>query len=295
MKYLKSLVHAFSYLLVSLLMTITILIALGYLLSYRKANQAVGKINVSVANKIQLNPSPTATLSESIEIENALKSIIASYPQLNWGISFIDITNADKASINGTEVFHGASTTKILIACLLLNQIEQGKYSLDTNLNGATLKQLTWQMVNRSDNDAWEEIMNFIGFNYQAPFAKSLGIYSYDVANNNIDPNDMALLLYKLYGGQILNSSDTALLLSYMQNTNNEELIPPAAPQDALVYHKYGSFGKELDDAAIIDDKKRPFVLVIYTSTASGELTYAQRANVFHQIVKSVYNVIEPQ
>ncbi len=39
----------------------------------------------------------------------------------------------------------------------------------------------------------------------------------------------MALVLTKLFTGQLLTPSNTAQLLAYMQDTNNEELIPAAS------------------------------------------------------------------
>jgi beta-lactamase class A len=110
------------------------------------------------------------------------------------------------------------------------------------------------------------------------------------VVNNKINPNDMALLLEKLYTGKLLNPQNTKLLLSYMQHTNHDDLIPPAVPIGIAVFHKYGSFNGDLHDAAIIDNGKSPFILTIYSSTGSGTLSYAQRVSVFHSIVTAVEN-----
>ena len=145
-------------------------------------------------------------------------------------------------------------------------------------------------MINQSDNNDWETLMQFIGFQYQASYAKSININSYDVMNNRINPNDMSLLLQKLYTGKLLNQQDTNLLLSYMQHTNNDSLIPPAVPSGIKVYHKYGSFNGNLHDTAIIDNGKNPFILTIYSSTKSGALSYQQKVSAFHNIVSAVEN-----
>ena len=132
--------------------------------------------------------------------------------------------------------------------------------------------------------------MKFIGFQYQKPYAEKIGVQTYDVANNKISPNDMSLILAELYQGKLLNSKDSLLLLSYMQHTNNDDLIPPAVPENITVYHKYGTFGGDFHDTAIIDNRKSPFVLTIFTATRSGFLTYSQRIMVFHNIVTAVEN-----
>lgn len=239
-------------------------------------------------------PAPTNNLDE---VKNSIATVVNLYPDLNLGVSFINIKDGKRTDIGGNQIFEGGSTTKVLIAALLLSQVEQGKHTLDQPLDGSTAGERMQQMINRSDNDAWVSLMNFIGFKYQKPFEKSLGISSYDEVTNKFDSNDMALLLYKLYSGQLLNPANTKLLLSYMQKTNNEELIPKAVPVGVTVYHKYGKYDNALHDGAIIDDGHSPFVLVIFTDLKDTTKpdSYAQRVAVFHEIVQAVdYAVASP-
>lgn len=248
---------------------------------------------------VVISPNETSKQQSLTKIIPDINLIAASYPVIDFGISVIDIKSGAQIDINGDEIFDGASTTKVLIACLLLSQVEEGKYSLDKKINDITLNQLLKQMVNRSDNDAWETLMDFIGFKYQTPYVKSIGINSYNVTYNKISPNDMALLLSKLYQGKLLNSENTKLLLSYMQNTNDESIIPPAVPKDIPIYHKYGSYNGTLHDAAIIDDGKNPFSLVVFSATGSGTLSYTKRIKAIRDITKIVEKAeeisIEPQ
>ena len=302
MNYLKKITAIFLLFLLVSVITGAILLGLAWYDSYSPTAQEISKTSVNIpvstdtpiltsATPIPIpSPAPISSLPQLSNIQNFIQTVISSYPQLTWGVSFIDLNSKNVTNINGNKVFTGASTTKVLIACLLLSQVEAGKYNLDKSINGATLKQLLQKMINQSDNDAWTALMNFIGFQYQRPYAQRIGIYSYDVVNNRIDPNDMALLLEQLYTGKLLNQQDTNLLLSYMQHTNNDDLIPPAVPNSIKVYHKYGSFNNDLHDAAIIDNGKNPFVLTIYSSTGSGTLSYAQRVSVFHKIVTAVEN-----
>ena len=297
MNYLKKFTAVFLLFLLVSVLTGAILLGLVWYDSYSSTAREISKISVNnipiltdTPIPTSITPSPTSTLPQISNIQNYIQAAISSYPQLNWGISFIDLNSKAITNVNGNKLFSAASTTKVLIACLLLNQVEAGKYNLEKDLNGTTLKQLLQKMINQSDNDAWTTLMNFIGFKYQQPYAQSIGIYSYDVVNNRIDPNDMGLLLEKLYTGKLLNPQNTKLLLSYMQHTNNDDLIPPAVPSGVKVYHKYGSFNGDLHDAAIIDNGKNPFILTIYSSTGSGTLSYTQRVSIFHSIVTAVEN-----
>ena len=243
--------------------------------------------NNSLVPTVKQEKSGTTTLSTS-KIKDAIETVINNYPQLSFGISFIDLNTGSRVDVNGNQIFTAASTTKVLIACLLLSQVEAGKYSLSQSLDGSTIQVQLQQMINQSSNDSWESLMNFMGFQYQKPYAEKIGVTTYDVANNRISPNDMSSILAQLYQGKLLNPNNTKLLLSYMQHTNNDELIPPEIPQGVAFYHKYGSFEGNLHDTAIVDNGINPFVLTIFTSTRSGFLTYSQRIMAFHQIVKAV-------
>jgi|GEM_PF-1257908 len=238
-------------------------------------------------------PTPTAAPPSGIntvQMKSAIQKIVNAHPELHLGVSYINLKDENRVDVNGADVFTAASTNKVFIACLLLSQVEIGKYSLSQPLDGATVGIHLQRMINQSNNDSWASLMKFIGIQYQAPYAQSLGITSYNFQNNTISPNDMALLLYDLYTGKLLTPSDTLLLLTYMQHTNMEDLIPPAVPDGVNVYHKYGNITTYLHDAAIIDDGKNPFVLTIYSSLGNNTLTYAQRLAVFHAIVITVEN-----
>ena len=52
-----------------------------------------------------------------------------------------------------------------------------------------------------------------------------------------------------------------------MQNTNSEDLMPPALPAGATFYHKHGIYNGNLHDAAIVKYNGKTFVLTVYTHT----------------------------
>ncbi|MEI6477461.1 MAG: serine hydrolase [bacterium] len=248
-------------------------------------------------------PSSTPTLAASATpfavqisvVKIALQKAISAHPELIVGASFIDLNTGTRTDVNGDRVFTAASTTKALIACLVLSQVEAGKHSLSDPLDGGTVKSHLQRMINQSNNDSWMDLMQFIGYSYQIPYAKSIGITTYDFQNNRISPNDDALLLSKLYAGKLLNQADTALLLSYMHDTNFDYLIPPAVPKGVKVFHKYGDYEDGLHDTAIIDDGKNPFVLTIYTNSTSGGLGYEVRYPAFQEITKAVEEAMNVQ
>lgn len=132
-------------------------------------------------------------------------------------------------------------------------------------------------------------------------FAHSIGLSTYDFTDDNlITPADQAILLKKLYEGNLLTTDHTKLLLSYMQHTNNEDLIPAALPTSAVVYHKYGEImdnydehlGYYLHDSAIIEINGQHIVLTIYTRSSSSVNKTAQ-INAIHKITTAVTDFIQ--
>lgn len=243
--------------------------------------------------------STATTIRNQAQLDSSLKTIFADYPQIKVGMAVIDITSGSApgpiATFGQTTPFVAASTNKVLCAVDFLQQVEAGKYKLTNNLGSATAAWQLQQMIQESNNDSWAAFINLMGRPQMQAFAEKNGITSYKANGNLIDPADQARLLEKLYKGQLLNAEHTKLLLSYMQHTNDETLIPAAIPSGVTVYHKYGEllagdddgYGNIVHDVAIISDHGHNFVLTIYTNRVD-ELDITDRQALFHSITKAV-------
>lgn len=252
-----------------------------------KSNQSSTSRVSSLPGEILPTIDPASSSVNIIEVAKTIQTVVDKNPQIDFGVSFVNLKAGGQLDINGDTSFTAASTSKVLIASMLLKKIEAGEISLSRSLSGQTVGDLLKAMLNQSDNEAWLTIMDLLGYPDQISYAKQLGINSYNYSQNTLSSNDMALLLSKLYTGQILNKQHTDLLLSYMQNTIMETLIPPAVPDKITLFHKHGNFEGNLHDAAIIDDGLNPFVLVIFTNN-SGDVGESQRVAVFQEITKNI-------
>jgi beta-lactamase class A len=225
------------------------------------------------------------------KLQSQMADIIAANPDLDISVSIVDINSGTKASYGVGEAFHGASTTKVLTAAAYLHDVEQGKRSLDENLGGGSAESHLKRMINLSDNNSWAVLNSAVGYARLDSYAQSIGVSSCKYLGNLMTSSDQAEILSKLYQGKLLNKAHTDLLLSFMQNTNNEDMIPKVNPGGTL-YHKYGQLEDRLHDSAIINYKNRPIVLVIYTKGLGDGNIYSSRIQLIQTIATTAFTTI---
>jgi len=223
-------------------------------------------------------------------IDTKVQAILATRPDLSIGVSVIDSKTGTQMNYGDQAPYHGASTTKVLTAAAFLHLVETGQYTLASTIDGNAAQEHLRLMLNRSDNNSWAALNSAVGHSELTAYARANGINSYNYVGNTMKPSDQALLLQKIFTGELLDEVHTKLLLSYMQNTNNEDMIPLAVPTGATFYHKYGQLDDRLHDGAIIAYKKRPLIIVIYTKgegDTSG-IVYASRTQLIREIATAV-------
>lgn len=233
-------------------------------------------------------PTPTPATPPAPAIGPALDAEINAVIEANSGyqvgVALIDVADGEVHEYGVRTKFVAASTGKILAAAAYYHLVETGKASLGTPMGASTAGQQIRQMVQQSNNDSWALILAAVGHKGLTNYAASIGI-PYDRTVNALTPAEMARTLSELYSGRLLNAANTAQLLSYMQKTNYEALIPAAAPADVSVFHKYGLLNGYLHDASILVQGERAYVFVVYTLGRDAE---AARARVFHELTSTV-------
>ncbi|MFH5878798.1 serine hydrolase [Arthrobacter sp. NA-172] len=221
-------------------------------------------------------------------LDSEINGIINANSQYQIGVTLIDLSNGSNHQYGVQAPFEAASTAKVLAAAAYYHLVETGAASLDDPLGQYTAGFQIREMIQDSDNDSWSLIMEAEGYSELQAYAESIGV-SYDPMNNTLTPGEMASVLAQLYTGKLLNQQDTAQLLSYMQNTNYETLIPAAVPAGINVYHKYGLLDDELHDASILTKGTSSYVFVVYTKGQDGSDIPA-RTDVIHQLTQAVVN-----
>jgi beta-lactamase class A len=246
------------------------------------------------ASKVAAGPAARAPAALATDVTPALEadinSIIKANGEYQIGVALIDLADGSSHQYGVQEPFEAASTAKVLAAAAYYHLVEAGAVSLDDPLGDYTSGFQIKEMVQDSDNDSWSLIMDSVGLSELQAYASSIGV-DYDPEINTLTPMDMAGILAGLYTGKLLNQQDTAQLLSYMQNTNYETLIPAAVPAGISVFHKYGLLDDELHDASILGNGENAYAFVVYTK-GQDESDIPARTGVFHQLTQAVVNTL---
>lgn len=203
--------------------------------------------------------------------------------QSEFSVTFLDLNSREKFSINGEKSFHAASTSKPIVAAYALTQVDYGKISLGKEIWGLPLSERIRLMINISDNDSWEALLNFFGIARVQGFSRSLGLSATSHVTNTSTTDDLSLFLLKIYQDSILSEDKKELLLRYMQNTEREDRIPAGIIQKKLVFHKSGTYGGEIHDIGIIEHPKNPFILAILSN---GQNDLSRRPAILAEFAK---------
>lgn len=254
-------------------------------LSYVESQIAQNKAAVESAKKLQVQ--------KVVQQAGAtIRSLIAADTNDTIGVAIENVKTGDVTTFGSTNQFEAASTEKVLSAITYYHLVEKGVLSLDDTVGPYPASYQLQQMINQSNNDSWNAINDSVGGNDELQaYASSIGLH-YNVDGNLMSTKDMATLLTKLYTGALLNTDHTKTLLSYMQHTNDETLIPSVLPSGLTIYHKYGELTNGatnvLHDAAVVTDGSGTYAVVIYSDGRTGETA---RTETITQIAQAALTV----
>jgi beta-lactamase class A len=225
--------------------------------------------------------------------DGGIEGILSRSSGFRVGVAVADTAGGAVRTFGDEAAFAAASTAKLITAMAYFQRVEAGEARLDEKLGSYTAAFQLEAMINNSNNDSWLLLMDRLGYRKVTQFAASIGV-TYDPLDNQLTPGEMALVLTKLYSGELLNPVNTAKLLGYMRDTNNEELIPAAASGPGItVYHKYGQLDGSLHDAALLQHRGATYVLVIFTE-GPDTTDEAQRSQLIRDLTSTVVDALFP-
>ncbi len=235
--------------------------------------------------KVEVVPKKEYKPINETQLQTDVASVIAENSSLDIGVSIIDI-RTNKQYTYGVDVpYIAASVGKILSACLLLHEVESGKYTLEQQIGNESARVQIQKMISKSDNESWRAINNDLGRPALQAYAASVGVQNYDADKNTVTPSSVASLLNKLYAHQLLNHDNTSFLLANMQTDLEEiQFIRKYIDPMTSVYHKAGWLDDRAHDTAIVENGDRPYVLVVFSKKRFGDYDFSVGQKIFEEL-----------
>jgi beta-lactamase class A len=258
----------------------------GFLLKNNLAKNETSEAK-QTASEAQVQPEVLPPAVDVNQLKTKLDQIIAKYPGYEVSLAYRDLYTSASLLTGNEDPYIAASVSKLLTATMYLREVQQGKYSLERSVGGASAREQLRVMIEDSDNASWVAFNKLLTNEKLSAYAREIGMEDYVPNSNYTTTFDVALLLEKLYKGQLLNAENTKLLLSFMQKASERGYIVAALPQGFTAYHKIGFLEDRLHDAVIADDGKEPFVLVIFSNT-DGVYNFATGAKMFQELTRAV-------
>lgn len=212
---------------------------------------------------------------------------------VNYSVVVADFNTSLRMEINDTMIYTAASVNKLPILTALYHAAEAGDIDLDDTITlqandilnygtgtmqydppGTTyaIKTVAQLMIKHSDNTAASILThNIVGEQTIQSYVNSLGLTQTDITNNKTSNRDIALLLRKLYEGELANQANTQEMLGFMKDTDFEDRLPALLPDGVTVYHKIGTETRVIHDVGIITDGTRTYYLGVFLGDVTDE------------------------
>jgi beta-lactamase class A len=223
------------------------------------------------------------------------------------GVAVLDLTNGQKWSLNGEQVFPQASSIKIAVLAELYRQEQDsssGKAKLSElytvresdlvadsdvllgmtpGVTRVTYRDLASFMVTVSDNSATNILIDRIGMDNVNKFLDELGLGHTRLRRNMMDlkaasegrenvatPLEMMALLEAIHHGKVLNKTLTEDYFKVL-GMHKDSMLLRGLPDGTKAATKPGQLEGVRNESGIIFAKNRPFVLCIMSTYLRNE------------------------
>lgn len=229
----------------------------------------------------------------------------------NYSVYVKDYNSSFTMGINETVIFTAASVNKVPIVAALYYYAGRGEIDLDERVTiqakdiqhtgtgsirydppGSiySLKTLAKLSIEQSDNTAAYVLGNYtVGIPRIQTLMTDWGLTQTDIVDNKTSNRDMAILLEKIYRGEVTNAASTQEMLAFFKDTEFEDRLPALLPESATVYHKIGNEIAVMHDVGIVTDATATYYIGILTSDITDE---EEAKKIIAQISKLVYDYL---
>lgn len=231
--------------------------------------------------------------------ENNLEKEINKYiedtaTEGKWGVYAKNLaSNKVVVDINNKKM-ESASLIKLFIMATTFDEIKKGNMTLDSVESDLRV------MINASDNDATNRLIDKLGFDKINKYIKDNGYSDTEINRKMLDSTnskdnytsveDAGKILEKIYKGTCVTKEASEKMLEYLKEQKRTEKIPAGVPSGVETANKTGELSDVENDAAIVFKENVPYILVVMSSDLND--TKKARDDI-KEISSKVYKEIE--
>lgn len=230
-----------------------------------------------------------------------------------------DLTN-DKwiYTLNGNKPVQSASTIKVLIMVEALNQVLQGKYSLNQIIDIREEYKVKYSMITDmtlksypyldliilmnivSDNTATNILIDLLGYENINEMARKLGLKNTvlrrkmeefkaikEGRDNYTSAMDMGVIMESLYRNLILTPEMCSLALDILKRQKYKDVLLRLISEDVKIAHKTGGLRNLSHDIGIFYLDSVDYLLGVFVTEAESDV---EAKEIIGKISKVVYN-----
>lgn len=214
-----------------------------------------------------------------------------------------DIKTNQQLGINSSKPFPSASLVKLPIMAALYKAHEEGRVNLNASLaiqrkhkvrdssrlyfarSGTKfpIRELIKRMITESDNTATNVLVDALGFGYLNEKFVEFGLKNTDLKRGVMDlkwrragienytsAEDMALVLEKIYRGELVSAAASAEMLDVLKKQKVNDRIPRWLPDSLVIAHKTGLLHDTVSDCGIVFTAEGDFIICVLTADIRG-------------------------
>ena len=155
-------------------------------------------------------------------LEQRLAALATENPG-DYGFAALDLNTGELVSFNGDQAFPMASTMKIAVAAVYLDEVEAGRRSLDDSVGGVSAYRLMDAMLTRSDNRATDALIAMLG----GPAVIDQWLHGHGVTGMRVDRTIAQLLADRRDLRDVRDSSTPVAMLNLLRLIDRGSVLQP--------------------------------------------------------------------
>lgn len=242
---------------------------------YAKLQKQYGSYKEQTKNLRQLVVSANNEDSKNIKIADIIYDY-ANRIDGDLSVYYKNLTTNESIVVDGNRKYYMASLYKVILTIFILDEIKNGKVTLDTKIgtSSASLETGLNKIITESNNEYAETLAHKYGWReIENAMRSKLGIDFTFNEDLEVNIKNIGLLFEDIALSLKVTDSQSSYLLNLLKNQKKVSKLPKYLPSNIYSHNKTGEFENYSHDAGIFYTPKANYILIFMSQTKNPLLT----------------------